>query len=75
VQDLCSQHLKKVAVICGTLDLDADQTKALGLWKIKPLVRKGTSLKEAIANAYELVRSRAFELLEENQHEFESDVS
>lgn len=69
VQDLCNQHLKKVCAICGILDLDADQTKALGLWKIKPLVRKGTTLKEAIANAYELVSSRAFELLEESQHE------
>ncbi len=63
VHNLCDRFQKRMAVICGTVDLDPHQLETLNIWKISSLVRKDTTIKQAVNNAYELVSMRAFELL------------
>ncbi len=63
VHNLCNQFHKRMAVICGTMDLDTDQLALLNIWKVSSLVREDTTLEQAIDNAYELVSQRSFELL------------
>ncbi len=65
VYDLCTRYQKRMAVICGTLDLNPQQLESLDIWKVSPLVRADTTMEQAIDNAYELVSRRAFELLED----------
>lgn len=63
VYDLCNRKGKKLAVICGVLDLDPHLLKSLKIWKVMPLVDVKTSFDQARKNAYKLVCQRAFELL------------
>ena len=65
VHHLCSRYQKRMAVICGIVDLDAHQLETLNIWKVSSLVRNDTTMEQAIDNAFELVSRRAFELLEE----------
>ncbi len=65
VHNLCNQFQKRMAVIVGTVDLDPHQLETLNIWKISSLVTDGTTMEQAIDNAFELVSRRAFELLDE----------
>jgi glycerate kinase len=65
VHHLCSQYQKRMAVICGIVDLDPHQLETLNIWKVSSLVRNDTTMEQAIENAFESVSRRAFELLEE----------
>ena len=65
VHNLCSQYQKRMAVICGIVDLDPHQLETLNIWKVSSLVRNDTTMQQAIDNAFKLVSRRAFELLEE----------
>ena len=65
VHNLCKQFHKRMAVICGTLDLDTDQLAPLNIWKVSSLVREDTTMEQAIDNAFELVSQRALELLDD----------
>ncbi len=69
VHNLCNQFQKRMAVICGTVDLSPHQLETLNIWKISALVTEDTSIEQAIDNAYELVSIRAFLLLAENSPE------
>ncbi len=64
VYDLCTQYQKRMAVVCGTLDLDPQQLESLDIWKVSSLVRSDTTMDQAIKKAFELVSQRAFGLLE-----------
>jgi len=64
VYDLCTRTDKKLAVICGVLELEPEIQRSLGIWKVMPLVRADTTLEQARNNAFELVSQRAFELLD-----------
>ena len=63
VYDLCTRYQKRMAVVCGTLDLDPEQLESLNIWKVSSLVRTETTMEQAIDNAFELVSRRALELL------------
>lgn len=66
VRDLCLQKKKKLAVICGVLDLDETVLKSLGFWKVKSLVGSGISKGQAIQNAFDILSQRAFELFSDS---------
>lgn len=64
VHALCLGQGKKLAVICGTLELTEAQLEALTFWKVLSLTREDTDSATAIKNAYQLLSDRAYELIQ-----------
>lgn len=63
VQKICSEQQTPLAVICGTLDLTPRQIEVLDMWSVLPLVREDTTLKQAMAQPFELIKSRSIETI------------
>jgi glycerate kinase len=66
VYDLCRVNERKLAVICGVLDLDETILKSLDFWKVKALVRSGISKEQAMQDAFDIVSQRAFEIISDS---------
>jgi len=63
VVNRCKMANKPLGIICGNINLSAEDLTFLGSSQIKTLKVKGISKEDAIENAYELLEQRAEELI------------